>query len=375
VMFGAVLRRALGDEWPVEVAVADSDSFSPGMMRGPGGPRMSAGPGGPGMPIHPGMQNVFQPALSFLAQVRLHDGSFVTFDSRQPAEVESWPYRLLLSLLVLLVAVIAVSLIAVRWATRPLNALADAAEELGKNINRPPLPEAGPFEVTRAARAFNTMQARLVRHINDRTRVLAAMSHDLKTPITRLRLRAELLDDPAQRAKFAGDLEEMEAMVEATLDFMRGIDAVETESPVDVGALLESLQADLAEAGGRIAIEGGSIKPYPGRPRGLKRCLTNLLENAINYGGGAAVVSVKDRDDCLEICIRDQGPGIPEAELERVFDPYYRLEGSRNRESGGTGLGLTIARGIAEIHGGKLKLQNRIGGGLEATLTLPRPAQ
>ena len=375
VMFGAVLRRALGDAWPVEVAVADAASFGPGMMRGPGGPRMGAGFGGPGMPFHPGMQNVSPPGLSFLAQVRLHDGSFVTFDSRQPAETENWPYRLLLSLFVLLAAVIVVSLIAVRWATRPLNALADAAEELGKNINRPPLPETGPLEVTRAARAFNTMQARLVRYINDRTRVLAAMSHDLKTPITRLRLRSELLDDPALRAKFAADLGEMEAMVGATLDFMRGIDAVEPEMPVDIGALLESLQADLTETGGRITIEGGTIKPYPGRPRALKRCLANLLENAIKYGGGAAVIAVEDRDDRLAICVRDQGPGIAEAELERVFDPYYRLEGSRNRETGGTGLGLTIARGIAEIHGGTLKLGNRAEGGLEARLILPRSAR
>jgi len=267
--------------------------------------------------------------------------------------------------------VIGVSLIAVRWATRPLNALADAAEELGKNIHRPPLAESGPLEVARAARAFNTMQARLVRYLRDRTRVLAAMSHDLKTPITRLRLRAELLDDPSLRAKFTGDLGELESMVGATLDFMRGLESDEAAKPIDVNALLESLQADLAETGGRVSIEGRPRKPYPGRPRALKRCLANLLDNAIKYGKSARV-GVDDNDERLEIRIRDEGPGIPEPELERVFDPYYRVEGSRNRETGGAGLGLTIARSIAESHGGRLSLHNRTEGGLEARLTLPR---
>jgi signal transduction histidine kinase len=259
----------------------------------------------------------------------------------------------------------------VRWATRPLKVLADAAEELGKDIHRPPLAESGPVEVARAARAFNTMQSRLARFIEERTRALAAMSHDLKTPITRLRLRAELLDDALLRAKFTGDLEEMESMVGATLDFMRGIDTGEAPRPIDVQALLESLQADLQETGGRISIEGNAAGPYVGRPQALKRCLANLLQNAINYGG-SATVAVDDNADRLEIRIRDEGPGIPEQELERVFEPFYRLEGSRNRETGGTGLGLGIARSIAEAHGGHLRIRNCAEGGLEAALTLPR---
>jgi len=370
-LFGALLRRSLGGGWPLEVAVTDSRPFAPGAMRGPPGLHMGGGPGGGWMPFHPAMQYLSQPALSFVAQVRLHDGTLVTFDSRQPAETESWPYRLLASLAVLLAAVIGVSLIAVRWATRPLNALADAADELGKNIHRPPLAESGPLEVARAARAFNTMQARLVRYLRDRTRVLAAMSHDLKTPITRLRLRAELLDDPSLRAKFTGDLGELESMVGATLDFMRGLESEEAAKPIDVNALLESLQADLAETGGRVTIEGRPYQPYPGKPGALKRCLANLLENAIKYGKSAHI-GVDDNDERLEIRIRDEGPGIPEQELERVFDPYYRVEESRNRETGGAGLGLTIARSIAESHGGRLSLHNRTEGGLEARLTLPR---
>jgi len=318
------------------------------------------------------MHGASQPGLSFVAQVRLPDGVLVTFDARQPAQTTSWPYRLLLSLAVLLAAVVAVSLVAVRWATRPLITLADAAGELGKDINRPPLPEKGPEEVRRAAQAFNTMQARLIGYIRDRTRVLAAMSHDLKTPITRLRLRSELLGDPQMKEKFTRDLDEMESMVGATLDFLRGLENREPVKPVDVMALLESLQADVRETGGVVEIEGATAKPYPGGPQALKRCLGNLIENAVKYGQSARI-RVDDNDVRLEIRIQDRGPGLPLAELEKVFEPFYRVEGSRSRETGGTGLGLTIARGIAEAHGGRLSLRNREEGGLEATLALPRP--
>jgi signal transduction histidine kinase len=283
----------------------------------------------------------------------------------------TWPYRLLVSIAVLLIAVVAVSLVAVRWATRPLNALADAAGELGKNINRPPLPEKGPEEVRRAAQAFNTMQARLIGYIRERTALLAAMSHDLKTPITRLRLRSELLEDPQQRVKFIRDLDEMEAMVRDTLAFLGGLESGEPVKPVDTMALLESLQADMVEMGGTVSIGGVAKAPFPGRPQALKRCLANLLENAVKYGKSARVI-VDDDDTRLEIRIQDEGPGLPQAELEKVFEPFYRVEGSRSRETGGTGLGLTIAKSVAEAHGGSLVLRNRTEGGLEAVLALPR---
>jgi signal transduction histidine kinase len=363
-LFAAMLRRFLGDARPVAVTVADDVPDVPQLAHGPG-------KGGMRMPFGPGMHGAAQGAFSFVSQVRLLDGTLVTFDSRLPREASSWPYRLLLSLLVLLAAVIVLSLVAVRWATRPLKALADAATDLGRNINRPPLPENGPTEVARAARAFNGMQARLAAYLRERTNVFAAMSHDLKTPVTRLRLRAELLKDPESRTKFARDLEEMESMVQATLDFLRGLEAEEPPRPVDMMALLESLQADLSEVGGRVSIDGRTVKAYSGKPAALKRCLGNLLDNAIKYGGSAAI-SVDDNDDRLQIWIRDEGPGIPESELERVFEPFYRLEGSRSRETGGTGLGLAIARSVAESHGGRLTLANRAEGGLEATLTLPR---
>ena len=371
-LFGAMLRRLLGDGLQSVVAVTEGSAEMPDpeTKRGYKGGWMH----GDWPASKAAMHASAQAGLSFIAQVRLRDGALVTFDSIQPAQTQGWPYRLLISLAVLLVAVVAVSLVAVRWATRPLNALADAADELGNNIHRPPMEEQGPAEVARAARAFNTMQSRLAGYISERTRVLAAMSHDLKTPITRLRLRAELLEDPQVRAKFTKDLDEMESMVGATLDFLRGQESGEAVQPVDIGALLESLQADLAEVGGAVKIEGNAATPYPGRPQALKRCLANLLENAVKYGKSATVI-LDDNAARLEIRVRDEGPGLPPAELERAFEPFYRVESSRSRETGGTGLGLTIARSVAEVHGGKLTLHTRLEGGLEARLVLPRPAK
>lgn len=308
---------------------------------------------------------------AFVAQVRLQDGTLATFDARQPQATENWPYRVLLSITLLLAAVIAVSLIAVRWATRPLKTLADAADELGKNINRPPLAETGPTEVASAARAFNTMQLRLASYLRERTQVLAAMSHDLKTPITRLRLRAELLEDADLRAKFGSDLQEMETMVLSALDFLRGMDNGEPVQPVDVNALLESLQVDLRETGGAVVFEGRAANAYPGRTQALKRGFTNLLENAIKYGKSARVV-IDDNNERLQISILDEGPGLPPDQLEKVFEPFYRVEGSRNRDTGGTGLGLAIAKNVVELHGGRITLSNRPEGGLEVVVILPR---
>lgn len=321
-----------------------------GMMRGPGA-RLAG--------------------ISFVVQAPLQDGTLVTFDSRQPLETFNWPYRLLLSLGILLVAVIVLTLIAVRWVTRPLKILAEAAEQLGADIERPPLPEKGPLEVRSAARAFNTMQQRLVAFIRDRTRILAAMSHDLKTPITRLRLRTELLDDEALRAKFAKDLQDMESMVTQTLDFMRDASAAEPVQQVDLMALLESLQRDFQDTGNAVEIEGRIAHPFSGRPLALRRCLTNLVDNALRYGK-RATLQAEEAPGRITIRVLDEGPGMSAAEFERAFEPFFRGEASRSRETGGSGLGLGIARNIARAHGGELRLRNRAQGGLEAILELPQ---
>ena len=308
---------------------------------------------------------------NFVVQVRLRDGATVTFQQVLPEEVIAWPVRLLLILLVLLVSVAVLAALAVRTLTRPLAVLADAAGELGRDIRRPPLAETGPLEVRRAAQAFNTMQDRLVRYIEDRDRILAALSHDLKTPITRLRLRTELLDDAPLREKFQADLDDMQRMAQASLDFLRGGEDSEPIAPLDLNALLESLQEDAEDTGREVSLAGTTCQPLRCRPLALKRCLTNLVDNALKYGQRAEI-AVTDTPARLTLIVRDRGPGIPAAELERVFEPFYRLENSRSRDTGGTGLGLSIARNIARAHGGELTLRNRPQGGLEAVLELPR---
>lgn len=306
-----------------------------------------------------------------LVQVGLHDDAWVEIQFRLPDETAAWPSRMLLQLLILVISVLGLSLFAVRRVTRPLLQLANAAERLGKDIHHAPLDERGPIEVRRAAHAFNTMQARLVRYIQEHTRFLAAISHDLKTPITRLRLRAELMDECNLREKFLRDLDDMDSMVNVTLDYMRGIDQQENMQPIDMMALLESLQSDAQEMKRKVIIKGTANGPYLGKPQALKRCLGNLIDNALKYGKNATI-QVKEDSEQLIISIEDQGPGIPEEKLELVFEPFYRLESSRSRDSGGTGLGLSIARNIAQSQGGKLFAKNVLGGGLEIVLILPR---
>jgi signal transduction histidine kinase len=365
-VLSTVLRSALGDDREIRVAMREANAtWRPGFI-----PERHAA-----MMEHPlpslAMRNLIMGGVFFLTQVRLTDGSWVVFDTHIPNESASLPGRLLLTLAILLLAVLGISVLAVRWLTRPLHLLAAAADELGRDINRPPLAESGPLEVRRAAHAFNTMQARLVRFVEERTRLLTAMSHDLKTPITRMRLRADLLEDDDLRGRFEKDLKEMESMVTHTLDFMRGMDGGEAPQPVDIRALLESLQADNAELGRPVTIAGAPPATYVGIAPLLKRCLANLIDNAVLYGKSATVI-VDDNRERLQLTVRDAGPGIPEADLDKVFAPFYRLESSRNRETGGTGLGLAIARNIAQAHGGDIALHNRPSGGLDAVLTLPR---
>lgn len=305
-----------------------------------------------------------------ITEVQLKDGTWVNFDHPRPWALTDSPFRLVLSLGVLLVSVLLLSFLAVRWLTRPLSTLARAADELGRDLNRPPLPERGPLEVRAAAAAFNTMQARLRDYIYERTRILTAVSHDLRTPITRMRLRAELLGDEELKTKLVRDLQEMEEMTNATLSFLRGFEDREQLQSVDLMALLESLETDSLDTGYDVKLQGRIERPVLLRPRALRRLLDNLVTNAIRYGKKAAV-TVQDLGEEVVIRVRDAGTGIPPAELEKVFEPYYRLETARSQEGGGTGLGLSIARNIAELHGGRLVLQNHPAGGLEAILTLP----
>jgi signal transduction histidine kinase len=273
--------------------------------------------------------------------------------------------------LILLIILVCGALFVARAVTQPLSRLVQAADSLGQGLKHPPLPEKGPPELRRAAHAFNTMQDRLRRYLDGRTRILAAMSHDLKTPITRLRLRAEAVTDPQIHAKFVADLDDMQRMVQSSLDMLQGIESDEQFQLVDLNALVATLAEDFAELGFPVEVTGRAHAPLSVRAQGLRRALVNLLQNAQQH---ASFVSLNVEDTGAEVIfsLRDNGPGLPEEELERVFEPFYRMESSRNRETGGTGLGLSIARDIVQSHGGELTLTNACSGGLEATLRLPR---
>ena len=309
--------------------------------------------------------------FSIVVQIGLQDGTVAVFDVNVPQEPLSRLESLVPLLLLLLLVCFALAAFLVRMTNRSLDRLARAADAIGRDPAGASLAESGPSEVRRVVAAFNRMQERVRRYLIERGQLLSAISHDLKTPITRLRLRAELLPDVELRAKMLRDLDEMQTMVGATLDFFSSVGKGGARQPVDIGALIESVCEDRREAGQTLSVEGAPLAPYRADPQALRRCIENLVGNAVRYGG-AAELDIEDDAKQLRISVRDHGPGVPEQQLERVFEPYYRIEASRNRASGGTGLGLSIARNIARWHGGDIRLRNAPGGGLIAQLTLPR---
>jgi signal transduction histidine kinase len=316
-----------------------------------------------------------QQAVVFVTgQARLSDGTIVTFRHSLPEPGIEGPIRLLGLLVFLGISVALLSAWAVRRLTQPLASLAEAATGLAQNLDRPPLPETGPREVEQAARAFNAMQRDFKRTLDTRAQALAAVSHDLRMPITRLRLRLERLDEGELRDKMDADLTEMDSMIGNTLEYLRAGSIVEKACKIDLEALIESVTEDITALGATVRQHVQASAPVTARPLALRRCLTNLMDNARRYGGGNIDVSTMEQGKNLIIAIEDRGPGIPEAELERVFEPYVRVEVSRARHTGGTGLGLAIARAIARSHGGEVTLENRPGGGIKATLSLPLQA-
>jgi len=257
--------------------------------------------------------------------------------------------------------------------TRPLARLGAAAERLGRDENVPLLTESGAAEMRATARAFNQMQVRLKRLIDDRTQMLAALSHDLKTPLTRLRLRAEFVDDTDLQEMILADLQEMKAIVDSTLAFARGEAQEEPREAMDLADLLQSLAESRADCGAGVRYQGPAHLTVRARPIALRRALNNLLDNAVTYGGSARL-RLYQSPAAIAIEVEDDGPGIPEDQLELVFRPYVRLESSRSRETGGVGLGLTIARTVFRSEGGDVKLANLNQKGLRATATLPLTA-
>lgn len=257
-----------------------------------------------------------------------------------------------------------------RRLARPIQHLTHAAALLGDNLQAPPVQETGPRETRQAARLFNRMQDKLRQQMAERSRFLAAVSHDLRTPLTRIRLRCAQLDDAALQARLGKDIDDMAAMLDATLAYLRDDAKEEAWQWLNVTALVQAMAEDAEELGHHVRVSGHADRVFT-LPASLRRCLENLLENAMRYGGGAAEISLQRQDGALRIDIHDHGPGIPEAQLEAVFEPFVRLEESRNRHTGGTGLGLSIAREAARRLGGSLLLFNAAEGGLTALLTLP----
>ena len=267
-----------------------------------------------------------------------------------------------------------VSVVLVRWLTRPLTAFAAAAKGFSGAGAPVAIPEEGPREVRALAAAFNDMQHRISRLVDDRTQALAAVSHDLKTPITRLRFRAEDIADPVLRKAIADDLGDMERMLDQTLDYLRGDRSDEATQPVDLATILATLCSDLSDAGAIVTLEGGRSAVLEGRRLSLKRAFGNIIENAVKYGHRADVIAV-DTADAVTVTITDEGPGIAPEDREKALAPFVRLEPSRNQDTGGFGLGLTIAQTILTGHGGTLVLANRAEGGLLVTVHLPKGAK
>lgn len=303
------------------------------------------------------------------AHIELSDGTPLTIDM-QPSGLPVSPWLpVVLTLQLLLLAVF--TWIGVRLITRPLARFANAADGLGPDLKTDRLPESGPLEVTLAARAFNSMQDRIGAYMAERTQILAAISHDLQTPITRMRMRADMMDDEIQREKMNRDLQEMEVLVRDGVAYARtSFGTPETPCRIDPDSLLESLVGDYQDVGHTVTLTGSAKTSLVTRPHGLRRILGNLVDNALKYTGAAQLSIETETDGSIVILVRDNGSGIPETELDKVFEPFYRLEASRNRDTGGSGLGLAIARQLAATMNGTLTLRNHPDGGLEARLVL-----
>lgn len=307
------------------------------------------------------------PQQHFQAQVRLADGSPVTIDVRPSVRpLSPWLPFVLVGQLVLLIGC---TWLAVRIAIRPLSRLAEAVENLDPNAHPVQLDESGPREVAYAARAFNSMQARIAAYLKERMQLLAAISHDLQTPITRMKLRAEFMDDSVEKDKLGNDLNEIEHLVREGVAYARSVHgATEASCRISLDSFLDSLVCDYQDTGREVSLRGTNGAVIETRPHALRRILVNLVDNALKYAGTAEVEISGDASTGVSISVLDRGPGIPEEILAEVVKPFYRVESSRNRSTGGTGLGLAIAQQLAVAIGGSLSLRNRDGGGLCVTL-------
>lgn len=312
-----------------------------------------------------------QATRPYMLMFQLADGSWLEFS----VPIRNWgldPFkRNLVVIFLTLLSTFIVALIATRHLAKPLERFADGARRFGKDFRAPPLLVAGPHEIRQATLAFNAMQAQIRHFLDDRTQMLAAISHDLRAPLTRMRLRGEFIDDPQQQAKLFSDVDEMQIMVNSALDFFRDDARLEPATAFDLAQLLHTIIDECKDAGADVMFTGPTRFVYVGRPIGIKRALVNLIDNAIKYGLDPHV-QLSSMRGWVEILIQDRGPGIGEEHQERVFAPFYRIEVSRNKNTGGVGLGLPAARATVLEHGGTISLNNRPCGGLEVRVALPQ---
>ena len=375
----ALLRRNLGLSSGVPVYVQflktehrdrDAGNYK-GMMEGRGMRGMMEGRGMRGM-MQGGMIMDRRHQQALRVSMEIEPGKWLNFITNIDDGEPSWLNVSVISILVMALAVIFLSVWVVRQLSVPLRTFADAAKRLGVDVNAPSMAVSGPLEVREAALAFNDMQRRLKRLIDNRTQLLAAISHDLRTPITLLKLRAETLDDEDEQKKILSTLDDMEQMIQSTLEFSRQEAEVEKETrrTVDLGALLDAICVDMADAGLNVAFKDDVKVVLECRPQQLKRAIVNIIENAVKYGERAEV-GLQKSENYVEITVKDHGPGLGEDQMAKVFQPFYRCEASRNRDTGGVGLGLSIAQSVAHAHGGEIYLENIKSGGLQVRLRLP----
>lgn len=339
-----------------------------------GGPRGRPGNGPDGFRPRPPAAFDFpreEPFIfgDFKLAVQQGDGRWTVIEPKPALRFNSWQQRILLILGLSVLCVAPLAWLFARRLSGPISAFAGAAERLGRDPRAAPLALKGSAEVIAAANAFNMMQERLRRYVEDRTAMIGAVAHDLRTPLTRLRFRIEAVPDDV-RGKLASDIDQMEAMIAATMAFVRDTTRPAERTKLELASLLESVIDEAAETGGQAVVERGEKIIIDGDPIALRRLLTNLVENGLKYGGAVqGRVHVENRMAVIEI--DDGGPGIVPAELDRVFEPFFRSEPSRNRETGGIGLGLAVVRSVARAHGGDVTLHNRPKGGLRARVELP----
>jgi len=311
--------------------------------------------------------------VSLLGITLMHVLSLWSYDAALEREASgaraSSAHGMLLSTAVMAAGIVLLSVLIARWLTRPIRKMAAAVHALNTDSDAAKIPEKGPWEVRELGRAFNDRQRRIKRLIDERTRALAAVSHDLRTPLTRLKLRLEDVN-PVTASAMAADIEELEQMIEATLSYLKGDDAGEQSRAIDLVALLETLASDAFDRGREVSVSGPRSLIVSGRRIGLKRAFANIIQNALKYGDRARV-SVLVLPEAVQVHIDDDGPGIPADKLSLVLEPFVRLEDSRSRETGGAGLGLAIAKANIEAGGGSLSLSNRPEGGLRVLVTLP----